>query len=54
MAKTTVDLINSHVVPARRIKKESGIAHHEESTDVEITIWLKDFPTNINEFKLLQ
>ena len=53
MAKTTVDLIMSFEVPARRVKKDSGVPVNEESTDVEMTIWLKDFPSTLHEFKLL-
>ena len=51
-AKTTVDLILSFEVPARRLKKdqpESG----DVPSEVEMTIWLKDFPTNMNEFRAL-
>lgn len=51
-AKTTVDVIMSHEVPARRLKKDAPPAV-ENSEDVEMTIWLKDFPSSPAEVKAL-
>lgn len=51
-AKTTNDLIMSYEVPARRIKKDQNIQENN-STEVEMTIWLKDFPSTLTEFKAL-
>jgi hypothetical protein len=51
-AKTTVDVVMSHEVPARRIKKDSPPAV-EIGEDVEMTIWLKDFPNSPAEIKAL-
>lgn len=42
----------SHEVPARRIKKDAPAAV-ENSEDVEMTIWLKDFPSSPAEVKAL-
>ena len=52
-AKTTVDLILSHEVPLRRIKKEQPADGSEQAQDVELTIWLKDFPATLSDFKAL-
>ena len=52
-AKTTVDVILSHEVPARRLKRDSSQLSEDNSTEVEMTIWLKDFPSTLNEFKAL-
>lgn len=38
-----MDLIMSFEVPARRLKKDNPNSN-PESIDVEMTIWLKDFP----------
>lgn len=43
MSKATVDVIMSHEVPARRLKKEQTPDSINEEA-VEMTIWLKDFP----------
>ena len=51
-AKTTVDVIMSHEVPARRVKKDAPPAV-EIGEDVEMTIWLKDFPSSPAEIKAL-
>ncbi len=51
-SKTTVDLILSHEVPARRLKKDQP-DNGEVPKEPEMTIWLKDFPTNIQEFRAL-
>ena len=56
MAKTTVDVVMSHEVPARRVKKEALAALPEDqqnalTSEVEMTIWLKDFPQSLNEYK---
>ena len=53
MAKTTVDVVLSHEVPARRAKRDSGAPVDAESKEVEMTIWLKDFPTSPAEIKAL-
>ena len=52
-SKATVDVVLSHEVPARRLKRDSGVASTDESTSqaVEMTIWLKDFPQTVQEFK---
>ena len=50
-AKTTVDLVMSYEVPARRLKKDAGVL--ENGPEVEMTIWLKDFPQSLQEFKAL-
>ena len=42
----------SYEVPARRIKKDQNIQENN-STEVEMTIWLKDFPSTLTEFKAL-
>jgi hypothetical protein len=45
-------MIISYEVNARRAKRDNPNTNLE-STDVEMTIWLKDFPSNITEFKAL-
>ena len=38
-------------VAAKRAKRDSQQLNQQESTDVETTLWLKDFPQTLNEFK---
>jgi hypothetical protein len=46
----------SHEVPARRTKKESlaGVPEdqqNQQTAEVEMTIWLKDFPQSLADYK---
>jgi hypothetical protein len=43
-AKTTVDLILSYEVPIRRLKRDQPPADPENNQELEMSIWLKDFP----------
>jgi hypothetical protein len=43
-AKTTVDIIMSHEVTAKRAKRDAGGVVDENSHEAELSIWLKDFP----------
>ena len=48
-SKATVDVVMSIEVPARRAKAPDA----EATNDVEMTIWLKDFPQTLDEYKAL-
>ena len=48
-SKATVDVVMSIEVPARRAKA----AEAEPTSEVEMTIWLKDFPQTLEEYKAL-
>ena len=51
-AKTANDMILSYEVPLRRAKKDQQPTSPKQgSQDVDMTIWLKDFPQTAQEFK---
>ena len=52
-AKTTNDMILSFEVPLRRAKKDQQPGSPKDlTTEVEMSIWLKDFPQTAHEFKV--
>lgn len=65
-AKSVYELILHHTVPLRRAKKEqdeqgrpatatsgNSPAMEPKIPEVDITIWLRDFPNSFADFKLL-